>query len=56
MSAELIKVMEKRGHSDIIEQILSSLKRFGLTADFEAIYTIVQALANPMVEIKKADL
>ncbi|PVX24256.1 MAG: hypothetical protein CW691_08190 [Candidatus Bathyarchaeum sp.] len=54
MTAELIKFMEKRGHADVIQNIIESQRRFNLTSDFEAIYTIVQAMANPLLGIQKS--
>lgn len=52
MSKALIEIMEKKGYSDIVEKINKSLKRFGIAADFEAIYTIVEGLTNPEKAVK----
>lgn len=46
MSEDLVKMMEKKSYSEIVEKITNSLKRFGMTTDFEAIYTIVEGLTN----------
>lgn len=47
MSKDLVKIMKKEGFSDIVGKITSSLKRFGMATDFEAIYSIVEGLTNP---------
>lgn len=52
MSKALIEIMEKKGYSDTVEKINKSLKRFGIAADFEAIYTIVEGLTNPEKAVK----
>jgi len=52
MSKDLIKIMEKKGYRDIVGKITHSLKRFGMTTDFEAIYTIVEGLTNPKHAVK----
>lgn len=54
MSKDLIKIMEKKGYSDIVTKITDSLKRFGVSADFEAIYTIVEGLINPEQAVKNS--
>jgi len=46
MSEDLIKIMEKKDYSDIVEEIINNLKRFGMTVDFEAVYSIVEGLTN----------
>lgn len=52
MSKDLVKIMEKKGYSDIVGEITNSLKRFGMTTDFEAVYTIVEGLTNPKHAVK----
>ena len=54
MSSDLERFMGKRGHSESIEIIKNCLQKYGLNVDFEAFYTIVQAMANPKEAIRKA--
>ena len=53
MSDDLVKMMQTEGFSEIVEEISNSLMRFGMTPDFEAIYTIVEGLTNPSKAVKK---
>jgi len=46
MSMDLVKIMEKKGYGAIVGKITENLQRFGITPDFEAIYTIVEGLTN----------
>jgi hypothetical protein len=54
MTNSIVKLMKKHGHGEIVEQILSGLKRFGMTPDFEAIYTVVEGLTNLSQAIKNS--
>jgi NAD-dependent SIR2 family protein deacetylase len=53
MSTGLTNFMEKKGHYDIVQEISDKLSRFGLTIDFEAIYTVVEALTNIQESVRK---
>ncbi len=46
--------MEKAGHEDTINEIKTALNRFNLTSDFENIYTIIEALENPIKGVKNS--
>src|SRR3972149_6866140 len=53
MSSDLIGFMEKKGHANIVQEITTKLAKFGLTVDFEAIYTVVEALTNIKESVKR---
>ncbi len=46
MSSDLIQIMIDRGFSSIAQKIVSSLQRYGVEPDFEAVFTIIEGLAN----------
>jgi hypothetical protein len=46
LTRDLINKMNSAGHGDIIKEIRMALKYFGLTPDFENLYTIIEALQN----------
>ena len=54
LTQDLVKRMSDRGHKKVIDEILQALKKFGLTPDFENIYTTLEALANPTEGIKRS--
>lgn len=54
LSNDLVSELRKKGHSEAVDQILRALKRFGLTADFENIYTPLESLVNPEEGIRKS--
>jgi hypothetical protein len=46
MTQDLIKLMDKEGYGDFVNEIKERLARFGITPDFEAIYAIVEGITN----------
>lgn len=55
MTADLVKTVYKKGYGKIINRITKSLRNFGISPDFEAIYTILDALTNPRQAIKESN-
>lgn len=54
LTKDLDKQMRDKGHSEIMDKILERLRNFGLTPDFEAIYTILEGLVDPNQGIRNA--
>lgn len=54
MTDDLIEKMRDKRHTDIIDEILESLKKFGLTPDFESIYAILDGLTNPRQAVRNS--
>jgi len=54
LTQDLDKQMRDKGYSEIMDNILERLQNFGLTPDFEAIYTILEGLVDPEQGIKNA--
>ena len=54
LTDELVKTMKAKGHSETIDDILKALRKFGLTPDFENIYTTMEALIDPEEGIRKS--
>jgi len=54
MTPDLEKFMEKKGQIGLISEIGQALMKYQLNVDFEALYTIVQAMADPFKAIRKA--
>jgi len=52
MSGDLIKIMKNKGYGEIVEKITNGLRKFGMTPDFEAVYTIVEGLTKPRQTVK----
>ena len=46
ISSDLIEIMIDRGFSSIAQKIVSSLQRYGVEPDFEAVFTIIEGSAN----------
>lgn len=46
MSNDLFQIIRERGFSSIAEKIVSSLQRYGIEPDFEAVFTIIEGLAD----------
>ncbi|MHA1878310.1 MAG: SIR2 family protein [Promethearchaeota archaeon] len=46
--------LSKKGYSDIIKEIQSSLQEFDMTVDFESVYAILEGLSGPAYSVKKA--
>jgi hypothetical protein len=46
MGQRLINIMEKEGYGDLVKQMELSLKRYGMTLDFEAAYSILEGLTR----------
>lgn len=54
LTDDLVQKMRDKGHGETINEILSALKRFGLTPDFENIHTTVDALVDLKEGIRKS--
>lgn len=52
MSGDLIKIMKSKGYGEIVEKITNSLRKFDMTPDFEAVYTVVEGLTKPRQAVK----
>jgi hypothetical protein len=53
MTVELEKFMESKGHLDLINSIEVNLEKYKIDVDFEALYGIVEAMANPVESLRK---
>lgn len=54
LTKDVVDTLEKRGYADQTRQIVSSLKEFGITPDFEAIYSVLEGLGNIKQGVKYA--
>lgn len=54
LTKDVIDTLEKRGYADQTTQIVSSLKEFRITPDFEAIYSVLEGLGNIKQGVKDA--
>jgi len=54
MTNLLVENMRVRGHGETVDKILGALREFGLTPDFENIYTTLEALQDPKEGIRKS--
>jgi len=54
LTDDLVKKMREKGHGETIDDILEALRVYGLTPDFENIYTTLEALVNLKEGIKKS--
>lgn len=50
---DLIRVIKDRDCGDIIDAVIGKLSKFEIVVDFEAIYTILDALSDPRQSIKE---
>ena len=46
MGDQLKKILSKEGQDDLVAQIEKSLKRYRMSLDFEAIYSVIKGLSN----------
>lgn len=46
MSNDLIQIIRDHGFSSIADQIISSLQKYNIEPDFEAVFTIIEGLAD----------
>ncbi len=53
-SQEVVKQLESKGHSETLARIRESLDSFGISFDFEALYSILEGLTNPERSVKEA--
>ncbi len=53
LTDDLVKKLRNKGYNEI-DEIIIALKKFGLTPDFENIYSTIDALADPYIGIKKS--
>jgi hypothetical protein len=51
-SEDVIKELRGLGHKELIEDISRSLSEFNLKIDFEALYTIIEALIDPYESVR----
>lgn len=54
LTFDLVEKMKKIGHEETIIDITEGMKRFGLTPDFESIYTTLEALTNLQDGIRRS--
>jgi hypothetical protein len=52
MTDSIVEIMKEQGYGEIAERIISHLRKFGMTPDFEAIYTVVEGLTDLPQTIK----
>lgn len=50
----MVNRIEKKGYGDLVEQMKIGLKRYGMTLDFEAIYSILEGLTRLEHSIRDA--
>ncbi|MFX1537996.1 MAG: hypothetical protein ACFFDI_27700 [Promethearchaeota archaeon] len=49
-----LNVLRQKGHEELIQNIQESLQEFNMTMDFEAFYSILEGLTNPIKSIHHA--
>ena len=54
LTEDVVNKLRQKGYSAETAEILSSLKKFGITPDFEAIYSVLEGLADIKQGIKEA--
>ena len=54
LTVDTIAKLEKRGYGSQTDEIISCLRRFGITLDFEAIYSVLEGLVNIRKSVKDA--
>ena len=47
LTSDIIEHMRNKGYDEIIDKILEAFTKFGLTPDFENVYTVLEALVDP---------
>jgi hypothetical protein len=52
MTDSIVEIMKRQGYGEIVERIISDLRKFGMTPDFEAIFTVVEGLTDLPQAIK----
>jgi hypothetical protein len=55
LTTNLIELMEDTGYKTLILEIIEAMRKFGITPDFENIYSTVEALTNPQDYIGKSN-
>lgn len=55
LTKDLIGLMESMGFKEIILEIIEAMERYGITPDFENIYSTIESLSNPLYSIKKTN-
>ena len=46
--------LKKRGHEELINEIIDSLEHFNITPDFESLYSILEGLVDPISAVTGA--
>ena len=46
--------LKKRGHEELVNEIIDSLEHFNITPDFESLYSILEGLVDPTSAVKSA--
>lgn len=54
MTIDLVNKLKDAGHESTVLDIEMGLNQFGLTPDFENIYTVIESLANPIQGVKNS--
>lgn len=54
MTDDLVSKLKEKGHGKTIDDLLQALKRFGLTPDFENIYTTIEGLVDPTEGVRRS--
>jgi hypothetical protein len=54
LTTDLVNQMKEKGHEETILFVISALKRFEITPDFENIYITLEALSDPLKGVKKS--
>ena len=53
-SEDVLNKLRQIGHEEVIRNIQESLKEFGMTTDFESLYSILEGLTNPVKSVQYA--
>jgi len=54
LTKDVVEKLEQRGYSNQTAEIISSLKEFGITPDFEAIYSVLEGIRDIKAGVKEA--
>lgn len=54
MTDSIVEIMKGQKYGEIVERIISDLRKFGMTPDFEAIFTVVEGLTDLPQAIKNS--
>ena len=54
LTEDVVAKLEKRGYGKEAEEIIYSLKEFGIKPDFEAIYSVLEGLGNIKLGVREA--